>query len=449
MSLKASISGIRGVVGDSLTPDVLLKYISGFTKIVGKGDILIGRDSRPSGRAIVEFVKSTLRLLGRNVSDVGIVPTPAVLFGVNRFGFAGGIVVTASHNPSQWNALKLVNGEGKFFSPDQFAKLTAILNDKPEYADHNNIGFEKSPPPLSDEHYKAIADFVDKDMIRRSRFKVALDGVNGGAGVFVENFLKELGCSVNGIYIDPTGIFPHPPEPLPENLSDLSAEVKKSGASVGFALDPDGDRLVIVDESGLVLSEELTIAIASERYLDKYGVSNIVLNLSSSIVCNYIAGKHGVKVDRVPTGEIFVTEALESLKAGIGGEGNGGVIVPAINKCRDSLVGIALILDYMADTGLKISEIVNKYPKYTLIKKKFDIKSNFDIKKISSGLKALFKDGKVDDRDGIRVDFDDNKWVLIRASNTEPIVRLFAEAVNGEDALKLIDQVEGYLKDNS
>jgi len=282
MSLKASISGIRGIVGDSLTPSVIIDYLYAYTRVVGNGNILIGRDSRVSGDTIVELVKSVLKFLGRNVSDIGIVPTPTVLFGVSKYKYAGGIVITASHNPSEWNALKLVNSSGKFLSPEEFKELNKHLGEPKIYADHSHIGVELEPEDVEKAHIDKIKDFINIDAISSSKIKVVLDGVHGGAGVTAYKFLQSLNCIIKGIFIEPTGIFPHPPEPTPENLAVLSDEVKKFNADIGFAVDPDGDRLVIADSDGVVLSEELTLAIALDRYLSGYQKSEVVVNLSTS-----------------------------------------------------------------------------------------------------------------------------------------------------------------------
>ena len=441
MSLKASISGVRGIVGESLTPPIIFHYVMAFASIMKEGKILIGRDSRISGEVIANFVKSTLNSAGRDVVDIGIVPTPVVLFGVKENDFAGGIIITASHNPEQWNALKFVNSKGKFISPEEFSLLQQKYNERKfSFSTYKNLGRMSSDAEIVKFHRKKILDFIDKKSIENKNFKVALDTVNGAGGDSSIDLLQELGCKIKDINTEPTGIFAHPPEPTPKNLTELSELIKKEDIDVGFALDPDGDRLVIADEKGCVISEELTLALCVKHYLSNYEKTDVVINLSTSRVIEDVAKEYGCKVARVPTGEINVTEEMEKIGSTIGGEGNGGIIAYKINKCRDALVGIALILEMLAKTNKKLSEIIKQLPEYTLIKEKIE-GENIDFAKVESSIKEIFKNEKIDTRDGIRVDFSD-KWVLIRKSNTEPIVRIFAEAKTQSLAYELIEKVK-------
>jgi phosphomannomutase len=440
MSLKASISGIRGIVGESLTPDVIVKYVSAYSQMMPAGPILLGRDSRPSGDVLCNFVAYLLNCLGREVIEIGIVPTPTVLFCVKEKGYAGGIVITASHNPIEWNALKLVNSKGKFLSPAEFAKLSELVEQgKFDYAVWNKLGKSEKMHDMALLHLEKVLNFVDVEKIKAKNFKVVIDTVNGAGGPIGAKLLRTLGCEVIEINTETTGYFAHPPEPTPVNLTQLSEKMKECGADVGFALDPDADRLVLAGSDGEILSEEYTLALCADHYLSSKEKTDLVINLSSSRLCDDVAAKHGVKVLRVPTGEIHVTESLEQTGAKLGGEGNGGVILPQINKCRDTLVGMALILEYLANNGKKIEDCAKEIGNYSFIKTKFQV-TDIDLTKTEALLKEKFPDGKLNNSDGLRLDFDDS-WVLIRKSNTEPIVRVFAEAKSEQRALELIESV--------
>lgn len=440
MSLKASISGIRGIVGESLVPQVIVDYVSAYSQMMPKGTILLGRDSRPSGNVLCNFVAYLLNCLGRDVVDIGIVPTPTVLFCVNEKKYAGGIVITASHNPIEWNALKLVNSSGKFLSQGEFAELSQLVEQKKcNYAKWDELGSLQQDYSMSECHLNKVLDFVDVEKIKSKKCKVVIDTVNGAGGPIGAKLLRSLGCDVTEINTEPTGYFAHQPEPTPPNLTQLSKKMKECHADIGFALDPDGDRLVIAGSNGEILSEEYTLALCADHYLSSKEKTDLVINLSSSRLCDDVATKYGVKVRRVPTGEIHVTEALEETRAKLGGEGNGGIILPQINKCRDSLVGMALILEYVANNGRKIEDCAADIGNYFFIKKKFDI-ADIDLNKIEILLKEKFPMGKLNRGDGLRFDFDDS-WVLIRKSNTEPIVRVFAEAKSESKAADLIDTV--------
>ena len=441
MSLKASISGIRGIVGESLTPDVIVKYVSAYSQMMPAGPILLGRDSRPSGDVLCNFVAYLLNCLGREVIEIGIVPTPTVLFCVKEKGYAGGIVITASHNPIEWNALKLVNSKGKFLSPAEFAKLSELVEqEKFDYAVWDKLGKSEENHDMAELHLEKVLGFVDVEKIKAKNFKVVIDTVNGAGGPIGAKLLRTLGCEVIEINTETTGYFAHPPEPTPANLTQLSEKMKECCADVGFALDPDGDRLVLAGSNGEILSEEYTLALCADHYLLSKDKTDLVINLSSSRLCDDVAARHGVKVLRVPTGEIHVTESLEQTNAKLGGEGNGGVILPQINKCRDSLVGMALILEYLANNGKKIEDCAGEIGSYSFIKKKYQV-TDIDLNKIEALLKEKFPDGKLNNSDGLRLDFDDS-WVLIRKSNTEPIIRVFAEAKSESRALDLIEAVK-------
>jgi len=445
MSIKASISGIRGIIGSSLTPKVIIEYVSAFSSIIGDGKILLGRDSRVTGEMVSSLVKGVLSACGRDVVDIGIVPTPVVLYGVANGLFAGGIIITASHNPEEWNALKLVNKHGKFISPKEFEILSNSYSTKDFfYSDYKGIGKFFFDDKIASEHQKKIFNFIDNNLIKSKKFKVALDTVNGAGGLLTIKFLESLNCQVKKLNVEPTGLFSHPPEPTPKNLTDLSKEMKKEKQDVGFALDPDGDRLVIADENGDILSEELTLALCVKHFLSNYKKTDIVINLSTSRVTEDVAKEFGVNVLRVPTGEIHVTEEMERLGSLLGGEGNGGIIAAELNKCRDALVGIGFILEMLAKENKTIGELVNELPKYYLQKEKINA-ANVDFMRIENDIKTKFVNEKIDLRDGIRIDFKDS-WVLIRKSNTEPIIRIFAEALSEKSACQLVDEIKNICK---
>ena len=440
MSLKASISGIRGIVGESLTPQILSDYLSAFSKILPKGAILIGRDSRVTGEMILKLTKSIMNFCGRDVVDIGIIPTPVVLFGVNRGDYAGGIIITASHNPVEWNALKFVNDRGKFLSPKEFESLSSYYNNKDfEYCRYDEIGDSSHDKTVIKNHIDTVVNAVDYKKIESKKIKVALDTVNGAGGEHTITLLERFGCEVISINTEPTGYFSHPPEPTPKNLTQLSELIKKEGADIGFALDPDGDRLVLADNKGNILSEELTLALSIKQFLKYHKKTDIVVNLSSSRINEDIANKFECDIYYEPTGEINVTEKMEQVGALIGGEGNGGVISLSINKCRDASVGIAYILEALALEDRPIDILADELPKYSLLKEKYQ-KIDINIEDIEKKLRNIYMGARIDNRDGIRIDFD-KKWVLIRKSNTEPILRIFAEAQIESEAKTLIDTV--------
>lgn len=439
--LKASISGIRGIVGSSLTPRVLIDYVSAFSRIIPEGPVLIGRDSRPTGEAIGQLVKSALQLNGRDIVDIGIIPTPVVLYGTSQGPYAGGIVITASHNPLEWNALKLINEKGKFISPAEFAELSGVYNSGSfSFASHDKVGTGSLNNTIPFNQLEKIVSFVDKEKIRQRQFRTALDTVNGAGGSHTKKLLEMLGCRVTGINLEETGLFAHPPEPKPAHLTQLSKLCKSGSVDIGFALDPDGDRLVVADAEGTILSEEYTLALCLEHFLTKYGKSDVVINTSTSRIIEDIAERLGVKVHRVPTGEIHVTEKMEQIGSRIGGEGNGGIIVPELNKCRDASAGIALILDYLASTGKTLTELTGTIPQYFFIKNQIPA-SDINFEDLQKSLENRFSTAGFDTRDGIRITFD-KKWLLIRKSNTEPIIRISAEAQTEKEAEALIMEVQ-------
>jgi phosphomannomutase len=429
-----SISGIRGIVGETLTPQVVISHTKAFLDLLNAKKIVIGRDSRPTGEAITELVCSVCSLYGVEVADAGLATTPTVELLVESLKASGGIIVTASHNPIEWNALKFLNGKGMFLGPDEAKELFAKAD---AYAKKESIS-------NGDEmHIKATLalPFVDTQKIKERKFKVALDAVNGAGSFALPKLLENLGCEVVKIHCEPNGIFPRGAEPLQENLSDLSKAVKENKCDIGFALDPDADRCAIVDESGLPIGEEYTLAIAAETVLER-DAKPLSINLSTSRMCEDLAEKFGVKCYRAAVGEINVS--LDMMEHGciVGGEGNGGVILPALHYGRDSLVSAALVLDLLARHGIKVSDWVKSHPSYTMLKKKFEMKN--PVSAAMEKAKKAFSNWNADERDGLWLG-KGKSFVHLRASNTEPVIRIIAESPSAEEAEALCSKIEELL----
>ena len=457
MSLKVSISGIRGILGNSLTPPVLCDYLCAFatyiqkTRIPNSDDyplVILGRDTRPSGSAISLFVKSVLRMQGIRIIDLGIAPTPMVLYTARILNADGGIIITASHNPDEWNAFKFVKNGGIFLTKQDFQNYMTVFSKKDYYyADHKvfiplNKDDKIDSRQYFDKYFQNIKQAFDINNIKKRNFKVGIDPVNGAGAIFTSNFLKELNCEVFAINNEQSGVFPHNPEPKPENLKDLAELIGNHNCDVGFAQDPDADRLVLVDEKGNVLSEELTLALCVKHYLTSVK-SDVVINLSTSRMIEDIANACQCRVFRTPTGEINVVEKLLSINADIGGEGNGGVIMRNVNPCRDSFVGIVMILELLAAARIPLSELVEQLPKYSMIKEKI-VTEDFQADNMKNKLQAKFPAGTFDFQDGIRLDID-KSWIQVRQSNTEPVVRIIAESLQEKDTLNMIQKVKELL----
>ncbi len=445
-----SISGVRGIIGNGLDPESIVNYAAALGDYLGsKGTVIIGRDSRPSGEAIVRIFSSTLQWMGMDVINIGIVPTPTVQLIVEKNGADAGIAVTASHNPFPWNGIKYIDRTGLFMNGRQ---VTDILNRK---ADHKKtfkpsgeFGSYSEWDTAIDEHIQNILQipYVDAPSIRKKKFKVVLDAVNGGASTAVPALLRELGCDVIEVNCTPDGYFPHTPEPLPENLTDLMDAVIKHKADLGMAVDPDGDRLAIVDEGGRYLSEEYTLVMAVKTVLSKSTVKNplVVTNLSTTLAIDKITGQLGGRVLRTAIGEINVSSAMKAENAVVGGEGNGGVILPDSHLGRDSLVGAALILQLMTDENKAISDIFVGFPQYRMSKKKVDI-SGTDPDTLIDALKKEFPKKEINTEDGLKI-MDKDRWVHVRKSNTEPILRIYSEAPILEEAESLCEAMIGKIK---
>jgi len=427
--LKASVSGIRGIVGESLTPEVVVNYTAAFAAWLGPGAVAVGRDTRISGPLYQRLVEGTLAAAGIDVVDIGIVPTPTLLLYVREKGLAGGLLVTASHNPVEWNALKLVKAGGAFLEQDDFDALSRLLEQPKRYTLAPGIGaFSRDQDAVSLQADLLLSNY-DANAIRKNAFKVAFDPGNGAGAVMDRLFLGRLNCELVSVNESVTGHFSRPPEPGPDTLGGLAWLVQKSGAAVGFAQDPDADRLCLVDERGVPLSEELTLALCLLAYYKKGGKGNVVVNMSTSRVNDDVAARFGASVSRSKVGEANVLGEMRRLQAPIGGEGNGGIIYPALNPCRDSFVGMLLLLDLLAMEGRPLSEIAGGLPLYFMEKIKLPVGGKVDYR---GALVQAFRSAgegpmELNELDGLRFDFEAG-WVHLRESNTEPVVRLIAES---------------------
>lgn len=436
--IKFTISGLRGIWGENLTKEVARTYIEAFTCFLQKQEakrVIIGRDSRVSGPIISDIAKDVLVKSGIEVIDIGIAPTPTLIFLIRNMGYDGGIMISASHNPPKYNGIKFLTKNAMYANAEELAEIKKYLGSIPENKDGGNILFEEK---LGDKHVDHILDNIDVDVIKSKKLKVVIDTINGAGYKLGPMLLEKLGCEVIVINEKPNGDFAHIPEPLPENLISLGEKVKEVSADIGFAQDPDADRLVICNEQGVVIFEEYMLSVCIKGVLSKTP-GDIVTNLSTSNTNKDLAKEVGYKNIRSKVGEGNVVESIIANNAVIGGEGSGGVIYPKINLCRDSLTGIALILEYMASQDKKISEIVEELPKYEFVKTKMPFGGKLS-EKIGDIVK-LFPEGKIDEQDGIRIDFADSSWVQIRESNTEPIIRIWSEAKTKEMANNLVDLV--------
>lgn len=442
--LKVSVSGIRGIWGESLTLPVLFDYTQAFGKFVLKRNgkkVLMGRDARPTGQMIVQYTASILNAMGLDVADAGIVPTPTVLFGVRNMGYDAGIIITASHNPVEWNALKFVKDDGTFTGERDVEEILKNLADPSGEASYDRIGTYRTDEQVIQAHIEKVIANISANDIRKRKFRVVLDPVNSAGSVITQKLLADLGCEVKVVNGDITGRFERGTEPTPKNLTHLEKVIREHRADAGFAQDPDADRLVLIDENGRVLSEEWTLALAVEDVLSRKK-GDTVANVSTSMTVASVTEKHGGKHFHTKVGEANVSEGIVKHKAVIGGEGNGGVIYPAINIARDSLVGIGLVLELMAGTGKKLSELADGLPKFTMIKEKFDFKG--DLKKLYQELKKAFPGSVPDEQDGLRLDWKESGtpvWVHVRPSNTEPVVRAIGEAADPEKLKIAMDKI--------
>lgn len=456
MTLIASISGVRGTIGGApekgLTPVDIVNFVSAYgTVLVQSGKnkkVVIGRDARISGEMVSHLVTGTLMGMGIDVIDLGLSTTPTVEVAVPELEAGGGIILTASHNPKQWNALKLLNEKGEFISAEEGADLLKLIEEKAfDFAEVDQLGSYAKDDSWIDKHIEKILAYplVDAKAIARKGYKVAVDAVNSTGGIAVPRLLKALGVDeVVELFTEPTGHFPHNPEPLPEHLSDLSNTIKKSGVDLGLSVDPDVDRLVFVSEDGRFFGEEYTLVAVSD-YVLQNRKGNTVSNLSSTQALKDITIKNGGEYQAAAVGEVNVVTKMKEVKAVIGGEGNGGIIVPDFHYGRDALIGIALFLSYMAKSDLRPSQIRSKYPNYHISKNKITLEEGMDVDAILASVKDKYSKFEVNDIDGVKVIFD-GEWVHLRKSNTEPIIRIYAESSSKTTAENLATKLMADIK---
>lgn len=461
MTLIKSISGIRGTIGgpagENLTPLDVVKFVSAYVSFLAKSHpkeefhIVIGRDARVSGSMLNQLVCATLQSMGVNVTDIGLSTTPTVEMSVTHFQADGGIILTASHNPMQWNALKLLNSKGEFISAEEGQQLLDIAEKQDfEYATVNHLGTYRQYDHAIDDHIDRILELelVNTKAIAAANFSIAIDCVNSTGGLAIPRLLERLGVkNVTTLYGEPTGIFPHNPEPLPAHLSDIANTLKKGRYDAGFVVDPDVDRLAILTENGAMFGEEYSLVSVAD-YVLQHHKGNTVSNLSSTRALRDISQQYGVEYNASAVGEVNVVEKMKATNAVIGGEGNGGVIYPALHYGRDALVGIALFLSYMATSKKSCQNIRNQYPQYVISKNKIELSPEMSVKEILHHIAKQYAKYQVNTVDGVKIDFDD-RWVHLRPSNTEPIIRIYAEADNSSSAdflaQKIITDIREYL----
>jgi len=446
-TLIVSVSGIRGIVGKDLTPELVARHaaaLGAWARAAGKPVVVLGRDARTSGPLFARAAAAGLMSVGVDVIDLGVVPTPTVQLAVEFHHAGAGLVLTASHNPIEWNALKLIGPDGIFLDGEAGARVQAIAEQGPPRQGWDGIGGYREDREAVNRHLERVLalPMLDLAAIRERRFNVALDCVRGAGGTIIPALLKQLGCRVSGINLEADGRFPRPPEPLPENLGDLGRLVRSTKADLGMAVDPDVDRLALVDERGDPIGEDYTLALAVRAVLGRLppgtGTPVVVANLSTSLVVEDAAKAYGARFVRAPVGEANVARAIRDEKAIIGGEGNGGVILPSLHIGRDAPVGVALILLGLATAARPLSELVAAAPRYRIVKAKGPRINNLD--DVYRKLRQRFADAGADDRDGLRLAWAD-RWVHVRPSGTEPIVRFIAEAPTQGDAEALVAAV--------
>lgn len=441
MSLIRGISGIRGIVDKSLTKSIINLHVQAFSEIQNPGTILLARDSRAHGEVLINIAAEALKESGRDVINYDIIPTPTAQFLVQENNFSGGIVITASHNPLEWNGMKFIEKNGCFLDAEKNKNLFSIADTLS--LDKNSFGSVKNIDNGYIDHINHTVKLscIDSNAIKKRKFKVVVDAVNGAASIALPSLLESLGCLVKPIHCIPDGTFPRGAEPLPNNLIDLGNAVKKHDADIGIATDPDGDRLAIVDENGNPLGEEYTLVICADGYFKSSSfLSPIITNLSTTMAMDKIAEKYGVKVIRSAVGEINVVNKMIEVGALFGGEGNGGVILSESHYGRDSLVGTAMILNRMIQDNMKVSEIFNSMPQYVIVKDKISIKG-LDPELLIKKVELEYKNNNLDFSDGLKVSWE-NSWVHIRKSNTEPIIRIYAEAATKQDAKKIVNNIK-------
>lgn len=453
MTLIKSISGIRGTIGgqagDTLNPLDIVKFTSAYATFIGRNyngesrmKIVVGRDARISGEMVKNVVCGTLMGMGCDVINIGLATTPTTELAVRMSGAAGGIIITASHNPRHWNALKLLNAEGEFLTKDNGNEVLDIAAKEDfDYADVDNLGSYTEDNTFDEKHIDSVMglQLVDAEAIKNAHFKVCVDSINSVGGVILPKLLERLGVEYKFLNGEPTGDFAHNPEPLEKNLTGIMDELKNGGYNLGIVVDPDVDRLAFICEDGKMFGEEYTLVSVAD-YVLSHTPGNTVSNLSSTRALRDVTEKHGGKYTAAAVGEVNVTTKMKEVGAVIGGEGNGGVIYPESHYGRDALVGIALFLSSLAQKGCKVSELRATFPEYCIAKNRIDLTPSTDVAAILRKVKEMYSvptdDGVkpvVNDIDGVKIDFPD-KWVHLRASNTEPIIRVYSEAATMEEA---------------
>ncbi len=447
--LMISTSGIRGIVGAGLDPVMITRYAAAFGVFLGKGKVVVGRDTRPSGEIYRMAVIAGLRAVGLNVIDIGIVPTPTVEISVKSLRAVGGICITASHNGSEWNALKFFDRNGEFIDKRALQKIKQIYaSDKIPFSNHKELGKLLIDNSWNERHINHVLalKIIDKNKIKRAKLKVVVDAVNGAGSYILPKLLERMGVRVIRINCEGNGNFVHRPEPIPENLKMLCNAVKKHKADLGMACDPDADRLALVDENGKAIGEELTLALAVKYVLSKKK-GTVAVNLSTSRVTESVADEFNCRTFYAPVGEANVIAGMKKYKAIIGGEGNGGVIYPKFHYGRDALVGAAIILGLLARTGQSLSGIMGTLPIFHNIKLKESLPEKFEarLSKVEKAARKSFDNLKIDRRDGVRFDFS-RGWFQIRKSNTEPIYRLIVETDSEELTGIIKNEVMKFLK---
>ncbi|UCH65153.1 MAG: phosphoglucosamine mutase [Ignavibacterium sp.] len=440
--LMVSISGIRGIVGDGFDPHTIVKYTSAYADFIGEGKIVIGRDARNSGEMVNEIVTGTLLAKGLDVINLGICPTPTVQFTVKDLNAEGGIAISASHNPNEWNALKLLNSTGQFMTPDENKKMLSMLSDKENgFKTWDMVGSITHYSEGIRNHIDAVIGIkhIDLNSIRKRKFKVLADCVNGAGVYVIPQLLKEFGCEVIELDCEKSGIFPRLPEPIPENLADTMKTVKDADVDLGIVVDPDVDRLVLITNEGKPFGEENTITQVVNFVLSKEK-GNVVVNLSTTRAVDDVAKDYECDSFHSPVGEANVVTKMKETNAVIGGEGSGGVVYPALHYGRDALAGIALILQSLAEFKGTIAELKNELPQYSIRKKKIAI-ADINPDAIINLLTKKYEKERIDTQDGLRIDFEDH-WVHFRKSNTEPIVRIITETRTDEEAERLVNNYQ-------
>lgn len=457
MTLIKSISGIRGTIGghagDNLTPLDVVKFTTAYARLIAERNpgrkltIVIGRDARISGEMVANLVEGTLLGCGVDVVNVGLCTTPGTELAVTAHKADGGIIITASHNPRQWNALKLLNGEGEFLSDAEGKRVLAMAEEEDfAYPEIDGIGHVVSRESYNERHIEQVLalPLVDVEAVRARKFKVVVDAVNSVGGIVMPELLRRLGCEVVELNCEPTGEFAHNPEPLPQNLTQIAQVIVREKADLGIVVDPDVDRLAFVNEDGTMFVEEYTL-VAVADYVLSHKVGNTVSNLSSSRALRDVTERHGGRYYASAVGEVNVVAKMKEVGAVIGGEGNGGVIYPELHYGRDALVGTALFLTHLAKCGMTMTQLRATYPAYYASKNKIELTPAIDVDKVLREIKARYAGEKVNDIDGVKIDFAEN-WVPLRKSNTEPIIRVYTEAKSMEEADALAQRFIGEIK---